>query len=189
MMRWEQIKEQALLSLKEAIEKELADKEILPLLELINSKEGWVTSSSCAGRIVLIRKARRKEDSAFLFKWHRKISVSELREAIKSIGNRKDVFLRAESFILHVLCKDLEWAKALLSLARQGGIKKGGLQNLGEKLLVELRGNVNLSIPLECVWFEYDKMTSILNQLMDENERAREKFREMLTSSNFSQPL
>ena len=122
----------------------------------------------------------KKEDSAFLFKWHRKISVDELKWAVRSIGKREGVFLRVEPFIIHVLCKDLEWAKVLLSLARQGGIKKGGLQNLGEKLLVELRGNVNLSIPLECVWFEYDKMTSILNQVMDENEKARGRFMEVV---------
>jgi tRNA wybutosine-synthesizing protein 3 len=65
MVRWEHIKEQALLSLREAIKKGLADEEILPLLELINSKEGWVTSSSCAGRIVLIRKAGEKGGFCF----------------------------------------------------------------------------------------------------------------------------
>ncbi len=183
-MDWEAIKRNALASLEEAKAKGEVDLAVLPLLNEVNRHEGWVTSSSCAGRIVIIRKAGRKEDSAFLFKWHRRITEEELIWAIRAIPNLKNVFLRAESFILHVLCKDLDWSSRLLSLAREAGIKKGGLQNLRGKLLVELRGNVNLCIPLEDVMFSSVKITGILNGLMDENENARERFKEVISRAS-----
>jgi tRNA wybutosine-synthesizing protein 3 len=46
-------KENALKSLNDACDKGKVDEGALPILDLINEIEGFYTSSSCAGRIVL----------------------------------------------------------------------------------------------------------------------------------------
>ncbi len=184
MKTWQHIKEKALKALEQAIENKEVDEEVLPILNVINATEQFVTTSSCAGRITIFRRKPKKEDSAFLFKWHRRITEEELRTALLSLKRIEDVELRAESFILHVLAKDVDSASRLLQVARQSGIKKGGIQQIGEKILVELRGNVCLTVPLQYFYpTSFSDVVNLLNAYIEENENARQRFLQTFKNS------
>ncbi|RLE40441.1 hypothetical protein DRJ16_07170, partial [Candidatus Woesearchaeota archaeon] len=61
-----------------------ADADIVEILERINSLENFFTTSSCSGRIVLLKvpHAGSKRDAEFVAKWHRSVSVSEVLDAL-----------------------------------------------------------------------------------------------------------
>jgi len=65
-------KENALKSLNEACDQEKVDEGALPLLSIINKIDGLYTSSSCAGRIVLLEIPHigDKKGARFLGVWH-----------------------------------------------------------------------------------------------------------------------
>jgi len=62
-----------------------ADEEVAGIIEKINSFEGFFTTSSCSGRIVLIclPEIGAKREAKFVGKWHRSVTKEEVLEAIK----------------------------------------------------------------------------------------------------------
>ena len=62
------------------------DQEIISLVKLINSKKNYYTTSSCSGRIVLIKKrSEKKQDAEWLFVSHKKVKPNQIKDAIKNI--------------------------------------------------------------------------------------------------------
>lgn len=62
------------------------DKKILDLCEKINKSEKYYTTSSCAGRVVLIVDDKRRE-SVFLKIYHEEINFKELKNDLEKIGS------------------------------------------------------------------------------------------------------
>jgi tRNA wybutosine-synthesizing protein 3 len=113
------------------------DKPIKKLVDIINKKQDYYTSSSCSGRIILFSKPKsgKKQDTKWLFVSHEKANFSQLK---KQINPTKDqLWLRQESFILHVCCRTLEDAKKLLNLCEKAGLKRAGIHSL-KKIMVEI---------------------------------------------------
>jgi tRNA wybutosine-synthesizing protein 3 len=115
------------------------DHGIRRIVELINSKPDYCTTSSCAGRVTLLeRKSDRKDQSSWLLSSHTSVSSMELKDNLKS---DHDVWLMQESFILHVFCRDIDSASKFLAVCKDMGLKHAGIVSTSKKLMVEAIGN------------------------------------------------
>ncbi len=158
------------LNKKDKSKKKTIDKDIKPLIDSINSHKDYYTTSSCSGRILLIeKKTDKKQDARFAFVEHKKADYSAIKKSLhESIGGRRgrgggtraypkevgggggvgrstlktknDVWLKQESIIMHVCCRNLESAKKLLKIIRDLGIKRAGIIAIGKRIIIEIIG-------------------------------------------------
>ena len=121
------------------------DKDIKKLVEKINSKENFYTTSSCAGRIVLLEKeSKKKFDCTWIFKKHDTVKFKEIFDLLKNKKFPNPVWFIQQPLIMHVSCKDLNCAKQFLNLSRKI-FKKAGIIGLNEKrVMVEIIGTEHL---------------------------------------------
>jgi len=134
-----------------------ADEEIAPIINRINNFDDFFTMSSCSGRIVLISipEIGAKREAKFIGKWHRSVTKEEVLAAIKlkwreEITKGREIWLLSQSPILHVACKDLEKAKALLRIAIESGFKYSGIKAISKdgKVVVEIVSTERMDVPL-----------------------------------------
>jgi tRNA wybutosine-synthesizing protein 3 len=124
------------------------DNHILPLCEKINKTKEYFTTSSCAGRIVLIISEEKKKSGLFLFRTHEKIKPSELKQELGKIKIKKLVYFKQEPCILHVACSSLESAQALLDKAKLAGWKNSGIMASSGKFILEMRSTEKIELPI-----------------------------------------
>ncbi|MBN2250757.1 MAG: hypothetical protein JW724_01610 [Candidatus Altiarchaeota archaeon] len=125
------------------------DEAMLPVIKLFNSLDGYYTTSTCAGRIVVFHDVGTKQGSTWLGKWHREVEPAEVLDAIKDFPRKGIVWFLHEPSIIHVVCRNLEDAANLLALARESGYKKTGIQSLNdERIIVEICGTERIDAPL-----------------------------------------
>jgi len=95
------------------------DEDIIPLLDKINAKEEYETTSSCSGRITLMRGVK-KGEAVWILKSHEEINYKEITNKLE------DDYLRfiCEPLIVHVKCNSLESASKLLQMLHENGFKK-----------------------------------------------------------------
>ncbi len=123
------------LAKKDRSKKGSVDAQIKPLITAINKHPDYYTTSSCAGRIVLFSPDRKDRFNMLLVS-HSRISLKRLNEALENIP-KSDVYLRQESFILHVACRNMDAAEKLLKLAQSHGLKRAGIIST-KRIIVEL---------------------------------------------------
>ena len=118
------------------------DKKIKELVDLINSLKDYYTTSSCSGRILLIKrpKSGKKCDVDFLFASHNKVSFEEIKICLKNIP-KQDLWFRQESMILHVACRTIENAQKILDLSSGAGFKHSGIITTRKKIIIEIIGS------------------------------------------------
>lgn len=163
------------------------DSEILPIIEKINTNYDYFTTSSCAGRIVLIQLPQLgdKEAAQFLGKWHREVEVNEVMAAYKKARENITVFLLAQSPIIHVRCKTLKSAVALRNLAIESGLKYSTLKSVTlnskcepQKLVVEILSSENIHVPIAKngrLYPDHDYLSFLVENANQALRRAREK--------------
>jgi len=138
------------LKRKDKSHEQKIDSKIKKLCSKINSKEEYYTTSSCSGRITLIKALKEKSKNVFLFKTHTKISFfelkKELQKAIKEYPNM--IYFKQESCILHVVCKDFTSAEKLLIKARIAGWKRSGIIASKKRIVLELMSTERLELPI-----------------------------------------
>ncbi|ADB57153.1 tRNA(Phe) 7-((3-amino-3-carboxypropyl)-4-demethylwyosine(37)-N(4))-methyltransferase [Archaeoglobus profundus] len=146
-MNWNEFKRSKLERLEKAKERKEVDEDIIPLLDLINSLDCFVTTSSCSGRIVVldVPKIGDKLNAKFLDKWHQPIDWKEIVKALE--GSIRTAWLISDPPIIHVACRDLECAKALMKIANDSGFRRCGLISL-TRLVVEITSFERLEAPL-----------------------------------------
>ena len=115
------------------------DKNIIPLVNLINSIKDYYTTSSCGGRIIILTnpKSGKRQDSKWLFMSHEKTSYNKLKKALKKLPE-DELWFKFESVILHITCKDIDAAQKLLDIARNLGLKRSGIITTRKKIVVEI---------------------------------------------------
>ncbi len=175
------IEKQNSLSKKDKSQKGSIDKAIIPLLDLINSYDDYFTTSSCSGRIVLIEKrGKRKDQARWLLASHDKVTLDQVIASLKTQG-RNDIWLKQESWILHVACRRIDSAKDLLKLCHAQGLKRSGITSLGRKIMVEIMSTESLSTLIA-----KDGVLLITNgylkELVDESNYLIDRTRERLAS-------
>ena len=124
---WSEFKRRKFEGYLEAKERGEVDKDIIPLLDLINSFDCFVTLSSCSGRIAVMDMPEfgDKVESKFLGKWHSRVSFEDILDAIK-LG-KQTTWLIMFPPIIHVACRDLEAAEKLITIANNSGLRRSGL--------------------------------------------------------------
>ncbi len=174
-----------LKKLEIALRKGEVDKPIIPLLNLINSLPNYVTTSSCAGRIVLMKipESGKKHEAEFLFKKHEPITFEEvwnaLKESVKKV--KESIWFRAEPVILHVDCRDLDSAIRIVRLAREAGWKRSGIFEIKSyRIMCELHSTERLDTIVAkdgkiLVTEEYMKV--LVNEANKKLKRTREKMK------------
>jgi tRNA wybutosine-synthesizing protein 3 len=149
------------LKKKDKSRKGYIDKDIIGIVNLINSKKDFYTTSSCAGRIVLLEmKSKKKNECDWIFSKHDKVTFNEIIDALKHCNKQKTrelplnaikreetsffkspVWFKQQPIILHVACRNLDAAKKLLDLARKVFKHSGILSITDKKATVEIIGN------------------------------------------------
>lgn len=124
------------------------DASIERLCNKINSKKEYCTTSSCGGRITLIKGLKEKSRNVFLFKTHEKITLGELKKALENPGYDKLIYFKQETCILHVACSSMESARVLLNKAKLVGWKKSGIISVEKRVILEMMGTEKLEFPI-----------------------------------------
>ena len=114
------------------------DSQIIKLVDTINSLNDYYTTSSCAGRVLLIViKNQERAGVEYMCVSHSKADFSRIRKALEKVP-KEDVWFRQEEIILHVCCRNLEAARIMLNLARSNGLKHSGIISIKNKIIVEI---------------------------------------------------
>ncbi|UCG70500.1 MAG: hypothetical protein JSV09_05650 [Thermoplasmata archaeon] len=184
-MSWDKIRRME--SLNNKIDEGEVDKEILPLVERINSNPNYFTTSSCAGRIVLLEipELGDKENAIFLGKWHREVAEKEVLAAYSKAQENTTIFLLTQSPIIHIRCKTLKSATELRNLAVESGLKYSTIKSLTltskdepQKIVVEILSSENIHVPVaraKKLYPNEDYLGFLVENANQALRRAREK--------------
>ena len=150
------------------------DSKIKDLCEKINNKKEYYTTSSCGGRVVLIKSLDEKAENVFLFRTHKKIKFGELKKALKNVDYLGLVEFQQTTCILHVACKTLNDAQVLVNKAKLSGWKHSGIMNI-KRNMVELHSTEKISFPIMDdgkVLVDDDFLKMIVREANDKLERV-----------------
>ena len=176
-------KEKALDKLNKARFENKTDKGIEEIINLINSKEDFFTSSSCAGRIVVLElpELGDKKEAKFLGKWHRKVKYSDINKSIKK-SNSGMVWFLAQSPILHVVTKSNLLADKLLKIGISSGFKNSGIKSLSSNIIIEICSTERLDAPIGingniyCNQEHLNFLVDISNHIIFRSQKKLNKF-------------
>jgi len=120
------------------------DIKIKPLIDLINSYDNYVTTSSCSGRIVLLKRSTdsKKHESEWIYTTHDYADWNTIWELISCLKlDEKNVWFKMESPIFHVLCNGFDSAMNLVIKAKSAGFKYSGIfSTKNDTYMVEIMG-------------------------------------------------
>lgn len=147
MIFQEQKKKQ--LSLKDKSSIGSWDKKISKLCKKINKNKNYYTTSSCAGRIILIKASEEKQPGLFIFRTHNKSKFEEIKKELEKAKKIADsVYFKQEPCILHVACKDLDSAQYLVDKAKFCGWKRSGIMATKKRIMCELMSTEHTEVPI-----------------------------------------
>ncbi|MEZ0394435.1 MAG: hypothetical protein ABWK00_05280 [Desulfurococcaceae archaeon] len=145
---WRRQKRLAIQRLWEDLEIGYLDKDLLPVLVLVNRDERYYTKSSCSGRIVISDSTTpwSREETGTVFKKHVEVSVEELEHVLATRPVRS-FWLNVSGPIVHLSARSLAAAIEMLRIARRAGYKHSGILSLNPRkgVVVELRTGVRMS--------------------------------------------
>ncbi len=149
-VKWEGRRRRALLKLKEDIESGKVDNDILWLLNIINSRKEYYTTSSCSGRIqvAVTELPGEKGVMRVIAKWHHPIKVSYLLLVLDSC-TEENIWFAVHPPIIHVMCRDVDSAIKLLKIVRDNGFKHSGIQGVTpDRVAIEVAASDKIEAPL-----------------------------------------
>lgn len=161
------------------------DEDIRKLVDIINESPLFYTTSSCAGRIVLMLETGEKQENAFVFVTHKKTDPKKIVSAIKMDPRVKKnlIYLKEEPCILHVACNDPLSAQALVSLARNCGWKKSGIISIKrDKIMIECISTEILAAPISNngkMLISEDYLDLLVKECNTKLLRTREKIKKL----------
>jgi tRNA wybutosine-synthesizing protein 3 len=124
------------------------DEKIKGLCEKLNRLDEYYTTSSCSGRILLIKCLDKKAEDVFLFRTHGLLSFRELKKALDNVEYKGLVDFQQTTCILHVACVDLKSAQDLVDKAKLSGWKHSGIMSCRKRIMVELHSTEKLEFPV-----------------------------------------
>lgn len=179
------------LSKKDKSKKGSIDIDILELVKEINSKNDYYTTSSCAGRIVLLEmKSKKKNDCNWIFAKHDKVTFNEINKTIKQYQNKKnkyEIWFKQQPLILHVASRNLESAKKLLEISRKIFRRAGIIGITSGKVTIEIIGSEHLETIVKDKSFVVDdkylkNLIKYANMNFVENKRKIGRFLKIVAS-------
>lgn len=163
------------------------DSKIKILCKKLNKRKEYYTTSSCGGRVVLIKSLDEKAENVFLFRTHDRIKFGELKKALKDIDYNGLVEFQQTTCILHVACASLEDAQNLVNKAKLAGWKHSGIMTTEKRFMVELHSTEKISFPImdkEKVLVDDGFLKIVVGQANDKLERVWEKIKKLEKSIN-----
>ncbi|XP_059945954.1 tRNA wybutosine-synthesizing protein 3 homolog isoform X2 [Mesoplodon densirostris] len=138
------------------------DEDVVELVQLLNGREQFFTTSSCAGRIILLDRdingsEVQKQNYCWLLVTHKPCVKDDVIVALKKANG--DAILKFEPLVLHVQCRQLQDAQILAVRSTHG-------------LEVPLTHKGKLMVTEEYINF----LIKIANQKMEENKKRIERF-------------
>ncbi len=124
------------------------DGPIISLIDHINSLDNYYTTSSCSGRIYLLTEADKKPDVKWLYVSHDVAVDDKIFEILRQDLPEDRVWLRQENMILHVACRTIGDADAILKIARDNGFRRSGIIADSNIIIVEICSTEKMDIPL-----------------------------------------
>jgi tRNA wybutosine-synthesizing protein 3 len=125
------------------------DAKISELCNKINSLNNYYTTSSCSGRVILMKDQDKKGENLFVSVYHDKISFKKLKEDLVSAARKKEkIKFKLEPCILHVSCRTFKDAEGLYNKTKTAGWKKSGIIGTKNAFTVEMNGTERLEFPI-----------------------------------------
>lgn len=195
---WKKRKRQKMRSLARDRERGLVDDQIMPILRILNSLDGYFTTSSCAGRIVLLETPRigDKLNAKLCATWHREVDAGEVRERLSEYlrglgGGGRELWFISQGPIIHVSARDLDSAIKLREVAFSSGFKKSGILSISEKgVLLEVLSTERMDVPIvkdgvklvgdEYIDFLVEKANNALRRSLKKLELLKNKLESMM---------
>ncbi|MEK6960816.1 MAG: tRNA wybutosine-synthesizing 3 family protein [Nanoarchaeota archaeon] len=182
--RFDNEKEQSMrkAALIDKSKKGSVDPLVLPIIDLFNSHPDYYTTSSCSGRVMVLALApsRRKDEAEWTYVTHSDAVPAKVINAVRSV-EKGEVWLKQESAIFHVACRDIARAGDLLEVVREIGFKRAGIIGAKRRVIVEIIGTDAVAIPLGIApvikldedYIEY--AVSCCNERMRSNEKKLDR--------------
>jgi len=123
------------------------DKQIIDLINLINKHSNYYTTSSCSGRIMVIKPSKVKYEAEWLFSSHEVVSVEEVKKSLTKLPD-ETIWLRMEPPIIHVCAKDIDSADLLLKKANNAGFRRSAVLSLKKRLMIEIMIPEKMDVPI-----------------------------------------
>ena len=170
------------LKKKDKSKKGSVDKDVLKLVNEINSKNDYYTTSSCAGRIVLLEmKNGKKNECSWIFAKHDKVNFKEIFESLNIHKNKNEVWLSQQPLILHVACRNLDKAKIFLDASRKIFRRAGIIAVTERKVTIEIIGSEHLETIVADKNFVVDEkylkqLIKYANKNFEDNKRKINQF-------------
>ncbi|MCE4617112.1 MAG: hypothetical protein F7C32_00795 [Desulfurococcales archaeon] len=143
--RWLQEKDRFYKRMIEDREIGYLDPGIDDILEAFFAKEGLYTTSSCIGRITLVKGSRywSRDEAIIVYKKHGHVSMETVASFIEDPAI-DTLWIRVTGPIFHISAYDMRWAKWVLELGRKSGFKHSGIFSIPENgfLTVEMISSV-----------------------------------------------
>ena len=157
------------------------DEDVISLVEKINSNPNHFTTSSCAGRISLLKipNPGKKEEAEFINKWHRKIDSNKIMKTIKNTNYEGNKWILFDPPIFHIGSRTLEDAYKMTQLGIKTGFKNSGIRSItNKKIITQIisteRLNVLYSSDLTPNYLK--NVTKNINFLLDRSRDKLEQF-------------
>ncbi|KAM9239369.1 tRNA wybutosine-synthesizing protein 3 homolog isoform 1-T1 [Leptosomus discolor] len=165
------------------------DERAAAVVQLLNGRARFCTTSSCSGRLVLAQGSAadingweiQKQNCTWLMVTHETCTKDDVMTALEKATG--DVVLKFEPFVLHVLCQELQDAQLLHSVAIDSGFRNSGITvGRGGKIMMAVRSTHCLEVPLShkgklMVSEEYiEFLIRVANRKMEENTRRIDRF-------------
>jgi len=152
------------------------DEQIVPLLDKLNSNKDFYTTSSCAGRIVVLKQpdSGKKKDYDWLYVTHELADYNSIKNSIESDSI---LWLRMEPFIIHIVARNMEKADWLLKKCRLLGLKHSGILSIGKRIIIEIVGNERMDCPISAVPDDFLKI--LVNEANNKLQVNRDKLKKL----------
>jgi tRNA wybutosine-synthesizing protein 3 len=125
------------------------DDDARAIINEINSKKNYYTTSSCSGRISLFYESLsgKKQDAGWTFVRHGVVTKKEIIKALKELPE-ETLWFKMEAPIFHVACRTNEDAEKLLGACMKLGFKRSGITSMGRRVMVEIIFNDKMEVPV-----------------------------------------
>ncbi|MBN1377030.1 hypothetical protein JW949_01710 [Candidatus Woesearchaeota archaeon] len=151
-----------ILSKKDKSKKGSIDEKIKPLMGLINNKKEYFTTSSCSGRVKILKPKLIKKNTEWFLNYHDLINKNKINELYSL--QEKGRWLRAEGPIIHIRAVNIEKANLLADVFRKSGWKKTSIKRTSPNIIIEAKTSQVIYLPFENLSKKYiEKLTEEIN--------------------------
>jgi tRNA wybutosine-synthesizing protein 3 len=125
------------------------DEDAIAIINEINSKKDFYTTSSCSGRISLFFESSsgKKHEAGWTYVKHGTVTKTEILEALEKIPS-ETLWFKMETPIFHVACRTNENAEKLIDICMKLGFKRSGITSMGRRVMVEIIFNDKMEVPV-----------------------------------------